>query len=64
VTTATQQVRIGEGFGGVFINAFMDLPQISAPAVPPAGQYRMYMDVADGRLKALNHAGIITVLGP
>jgi len=34
-----------------------------APVPPPAGRYRMYVDNADNKLKLVNSAGVVTIIG-
>lgn len=41
---------------------FLDIVEITAPANPPANTIRVYIDSADGKLKAKNSAGVVRVV--
>jgi hypothetical protein len=43
-------------------DSFLDVGPIAAPANPAAGYWRLYVDVADGTLKARNSAGTVRSL--
>lgn len=40
----------------------LDFPPIAEPDPPPTGCRRLYVDEADGELKCMDAAGVVTVL--
>lgn len=56
------EVHIGATAIPTVVSGFMDLLSITAPATPPAGHFRLYMNSADNKLYAKGPSGTITAL--
>ncbi len=56
---ASTSIRLG---APVTFDSFLDLAPEAVPAPPPSGKWRVFVDSADGKLKALHSGGTLVVL--